>query len=114
MLQFLPNPLQPQGVATSLTQPSPDLLRLSNGLVSRDFLLQPAFATWDLFSGEADTSLLRAFSPEARLAVRVPGGEVVNMTVGGLQGQEARGYLNRWLKGETQVSASPGLICWPR
>ena len=89
--------------------------------------LQPAFATWDLHSSEADSSILRVFSPEARLVVKTPGGEVnhssfphqmysfytsfsrhiehfpanhkfqkeVNVTVGGVEGGDARGYLNR-------------------
>ena len=39
-------------------------------------LFQPAFATWDLHSAEADSSILRAFSPEARLVVKAPGEEV--------------------------------------
>ena len=38
--------------------------------------LQPAFATWDLHSAEADSSILRAFSPEARLVVKASGEEV--------------------------------------
>ena len=39
-------------------------------------LFQPAFATWDLHSAEADSSILRAFSPEARLVVKASGEEV--------------------------------------
>ena len=38
--------------------------------------LQPAFATWDLHSAEAESSILRAFSPEARLVVNASGEEV--------------------------------------
>ena len=96
--------MKQQGHLAKVAQPAPDLLRMTNGLVTRDFLLQvstsrrldlkfdlvgsgrkflvnllclqPAFATWDLHSSEADSSILRAFSPEARLVVKIPGGEV--------------------------------------
>ena len=93
--------MKQQGHLAKVYQPAPDLVRLTNGLVTRDFLLQvptlcrkfnwlffgrkflvkqnclqPAFATWDLHSSEADSSILRAFSPEARLVVKTPGGEV--------------------------------------
>ena len=85
--------MKPQGHKAKVSQLAPDLLRLTNGLVTRDFLLQvpdghhigsscesfrlqPAFATWDLHSAEADSSILRAFSPEARLVVKASGEEV--------------------------------------
>ena len=83
--------MKPQGHKAKVSQLAPDLLRLTNGLVTRDFLLQvpaaghhivnllclqPAFATWDLHSAEAESSILRAFSPEARLVVKASGEEV--------------------------------------
>ena len=46
-----------------------DRLVLSNGLVSRTFLLSPGLATVDFYSHEKKSSLLRALGPEVRSLV---------------------------------------------
>src|SRR6218665_2492678 len=75
---------------TQLVQVKPDQIRLTNGLISRDFLLQPDFVTIDFFSHEKRQSLLRAISPESLIDID---GQFYN--VGGLITNINRGYLNR-------------------
>jgi len=75
---------------TQLVQVKPDQIRLTNGLISRDFLLQPDFVTIDFYSHEKRQSLLRAISPESVINID---GQFYN--VGGLITNINRGYLNR-------------------
>ena len=57
--------VQPVRAQAAFNKIGENLWRLSNGLIHRDFIVSPNFATVDFYSTEADTSLLRAFSPEA-------------------------------------------------
>ena len=86
--------IQPFRIQSSFTKVKENLWRLSNGLIHRDFILAPNFATVDFHSGEADSSLLRAFSPEARLSLLTEEGET-SLSVGGVWTKGGRGYLNR-------------------
>ena len=43
-------------------------LMLTNGVISRTFLLSPGFATIDYYSHEKNSSVLRALNPEVLLA----------------------------------------------
>lgn len=75
---------------TQLVDIAPDTIRLTNGLISRDFLLKPDFVTIDFYSHEKQSSILRAISPES----------VINLdglfyNVGGVNTKISRGYLNR-------------------
>ena len=103
-------------------------LRLSNGLVSRDFVLEPNFGTVDLFSHEAggvivplnlhnthnilvpisattrrtisppdqaDSSLLRALSPEAELRLVTGAGAGLRVAVGGVTADTHRQHSYR-------------------
>ena len=63
---------------------------LSNGLISRTFLLSPDFGTVDFDSLVADVSILRAISPEAEVTL-----DGVAYNVGGLQSNVPPDYLNR-------------------
>src|ERR1700733_1405325 len=55
--------------STQLVQVNPDQIRLTNGLISRDFLLRPDFVTIDFYSHEKRQSLLRAISPESLIDI---------------------------------------------
>jgi hypothetical protein len=56
----------PDWLVTSVTTPTqlnnvaPGKFRLTNGLISRDFVISPDFATVDFFSHEKQQSILRA------------------------------------------------------
>ena len=59
------------------------VLRLSNGLITRDFLTAPGLVTFDFYSHEKNSSLLRALDPEAEIRLdgrRYPVGGVVSDT----------------------------------
>ena len=47
-------------------------LTLTNGIVSRTFLLSPGFVTIDLYSHEKNSSVLRALGPEVQSFILVP------------------------------------------
>ena len=82
--------LTPPTQETTFHKLDSDTYRLTNGLITRDFLVNPGFITLDMYSLEQDTSLLRALSPEAEVVI---GGEAYN--VGGVLCDMPRGYLNR-------------------
>lgn len=63
--------------------------RLSNGLVRREFVVDPSFATVALDRVPGNIALLRATKPEARL--RIDGTEVL---VGALEGARIGNYLD--------------------
>ena len=69
-------------------------LRLTNGLIQRDFTFEPNFGTIDFYSVEDDSSLLRAFSPEAQIIVGTEN-QNYSITVGGFNASISRSYLNR-------------------
>ena len=54
-------------IPVQVTKQGSDLLRMSNGLVTRTFLLNPGFVTMDLYSHEKNSSVLRAIDPEVEL-----------------------------------------------
>ena len=78
---------------TTFDRINTNTFRLSNGLIHRDFIVEPNFLTSDFYSHEADTSLLRAFSPECEL--QVLGIRNISLKVGGALSDIPRGYLNR-------------------
>ncbi len=53
---------------TSDVERKGDTLVLTNGLISRTFLLTPGLVTTDFYSHEKRSSLLRALAPEVRMA----------------------------------------------
>ena len=77
-------------VPSTLVKIGPDTIRLTNGLVQRDFLISPEFFTIDFFSAERGQSILRAVSPEA--LVNIDG---LYYNVGGVVANVPRAYLNR-------------------
>ncbi|ELU18239.1 hypothetical protein CAPTEDRAFT_228672 [Capitella teleta] len=86
---------------TLKTQPNGNLV-LSNGLISREFSLNPAFVTIDYISHEKDLSLLRALGPEASIYL-----DGVLYNIGGLITSAPRAYLNRTAI-EEDATADPG------
>ena len=70
--------------------------RLSNGLISRDFVTEPNFGTLDFYSFEDDSSILRAFTPEAMVEIYIEDRKL-NLSVGGVTSNIPRGYLNRFI-----------------
>jgi len=83
-------------LVTKITTPSqllkigPDTIRLTNGLVYRDFLISPDFVTVDFYSVEKQSSILRAISPEALVII-----DGLYYRVGGVNTSIPRAYLNR-------------------
>lgn len=72
---------------------SGDTLTLSNGLITRQFTLSPAFGTTDYRSEVASRSLLRAINDEAKVTL-----DGVEYGVGGLRdNSDTHAYLNRSL-----------------
>ena len=78
-----------ENVTELRTLPS-GVLRLTNGLIHRDFILTPDFTTVDIFSYEKNSSLLRAISPEAVIGV-----DGLLYNVGGVKTSIPRSYLDR-------------------
>ena len=76
-------------------------IELTNGLISRQFSLQPGFATVDLYSYAKKSSLIRAIQPEAIVII-----DGVHYNVGGFQANMSRSYLNRSML-ETVSKADP-------
>lgn len=76
--------------STQLQKLSNGNLRLTNGLISREFVLHPDFATIDFISHEKDSSLLRALNPEAVISL-----DGLYYPVGGVKTSIPRAYLNR-------------------
>ena len=97
--------VHPFTVKSSFKEVKENLWRLSNGLVQRDFILAPNFATVDFYSGESESSLFRAFSPEAVVSLEIGEGRRL-VSVGGVVSQGQRAYLNR-------SSARPQVIPGP-
>ncbi len=75
---------------TCVTKTPKGNLKIDNGLIYREFTLNPDFATVDYFSYEKESSLLRAISPEAVISL-----DDVISNVGGLVANIPRDYLNR-------------------
>ena len=86
--------VQPVRAQAAFNKIGENLWRLSNGLIHRDFIVSPNFATVDFYSTEADTSLLRAFSPEATVRLLTESGPR-SVPVGGVRSDGGRAYLNR-------------------
>ena len=63
-------------------------------MIRRDFSTEPNFGTFDFYSLEDDSSLLRALSPESILNFYCEG-ENFAVKVGGVTANVPRGYLNR-------------------
>lgn len=83
-------------LVTKISTPSelikigPDTIRLTNGIVQRDFLVSPDFVTIDFFSLEKQSSLLRAVGPEALVIM-----DELYYNIGGVVTNIPRAYLNR-------------------
>ena len=86
----------PDWLVTKITTPTelekigPNRIRLTNGLIARDFITYPDFGTIDFYSFEKDQSLLRAINPEALINI-----DNVRYNVSGLVTDIPRAYLNR-------------------
>ena len=72
---------------------------MSNGLIRRDFVTEPNFGTLDFYSFEDDSSILRAFTPEAMVEIYIEDRKL-NLSVGGVTSNIPRGYLNRFRNNE--------------
>ena len=81
-------------------------LRLTNGLIQRDFTFEPNFGTIDFYSVDDDSSLLRAFSPEAQIIVGTEN-QNCSITVGGFNASISRSYLNRT---NLELENYPGIV----
>ena len=90
---------------TTFDKINKNTFRLSNGLIHRDFLVEPNFLTSDFYSHEADTSLLRSFSPECE--IQMVGIRNISLKVGGALSDIPRGYLNRT---DTRLRPFPGPV----
>jgi hypothetical protein len=85
----------------------PDSIRISNGLVSQLFQLQPNAATVSIENLMTGESMLRAVGPEATIEV-----DGTKMAVGGLQGQPDRAFLfDSWRPSLTPI---PGSLAYKR
>ena len=82
--------------------------RLSNGLIRRDFVTEPNFGTLDFYSIEDDSSILRAFTPEAMVEIYIEDRKL-NLSVGGVTSNIPRGYLNRFRKTKMIFLLPPSL-----
>ena len=78
------------GTRTRLETTPSGNIRLTNGLIYREFSITPDFATIDFYSYEKQSSLLRALGPEASLDL-----DGIQFNVGGLSTSIPRDYLNR-------------------
>lgn len=78
-----------------------NILELTNGLISRSFVVQDVgFATVDFYSHEKKSSLIRAIQPEAQVSIND-----IEYNVGGfMTGNMTRAYLNRTALKEHAVS----------
>ena len=95
-LLHLSNCALPDWLVTDITTPTQvvkvdtNTLRLTNGIIARDFSLTPDFATIDYYSFEKKSSLLRAVGPEAVISL-----DGIYYNIGGLLANIPRAYLNR-------------------
>ena len=85
--------VNPPTTKTTFDKIKENRFRLSNGIIHRDFIVKPNFATFDFYSDEEETSLLRAFSPESE--IKLLGKKNITVKVGGVFSSSPRGYLNR-------------------
>lgn len=73
---------------------------MTNGLVARIFRVVPNLATIDLVNQMTNTNMLRAVSNEGTITI-----DGQTYTLGGLEGQEERGYLMYdWIDGMTPIA----------
>jgi hypothetical protein len=87
---------------SKLEKPGPDRIMLSNGLVSRTFLLKPNAATIGFDNLETGRTMLRGVKPEAEIDLN--GKKIV---IGGLTGQPDYAYLTeKWISALTPVPGS--------
>lgn len=84
---------------TQLEKTPKGTLRLNNGLIYREFLLAPDFATIDYYSYERQSSLLRAMSPEAVITL-----DGIQYDIGGILTDIPRAYLNRTALAENMTA----------
>ena len=84
-----------------------NILELTNGLISRKFLIDPGFATIDYYSYEKKSSLLRAIQPEAIIKID---GEPYK--IGGFEANMTRSFLNRTLLGQVAKKDTTGKLCY--
>ena len=75
---------------TELQKVDSNIVRLTNGLIHRDFLLFPDFITIDFYSLEKESSIIRAVGPEA-----VIGLDGIEYNISGVLTAVPRAYLNR-------------------
>ena len=89
--------INPSGYTAEIDSAVPDRLVLTNGLISRTFLLAPNCATIGLDNLETGTAMLRGVKPEAKIGIN--GREYL---IGGLIGQPDYAYLTeKWIAGLT-------------
>ena len=74
----------------TFTSNSDNTMRLQNGLIFRDFITSPNFATVEFYSVDKDQSILRALNPECRIQLD---DSIYN--IGGVNSSLPRAYLNR-------------------
>ena len=77
-------------IQTKLVKLDSKTIRLTNGIISRDFSISPDFTTVNYYSHEKQSSLLRAISPEALISL-----DGIYYNIGGLNVSIPRAYLNR-------------------
>lgn len=78
------------GIATRLEKTEQGTLHLSNGIIHREFLLYPDFATIEFYSHERQSSLIRAMTPEAQITL-----DNRQYNISGILTGIPRGYLNK-------------------
>ena len=77
-------------IPTTLQKSQHGTIVLTNGLISREFSLEPGFTTTDYYSHEKESSILRAICPEAVVSL-----DNSFYLVGAIKSNIPRGYLNR-------------------
>ena len=77
-------------IPTQIMTTNKGTLRLTNGLILREFILSPDFATVDFYSYEKKSSLLRAVGPEAVVTL-----DNRKYNISGVSSNIPRAYLNR-------------------
>ena len=86
----------PDWMVTKVTKPTrlfhlpENQISLDNSLIRRTFITQPGFATFDYFSYEKSSNVLRAMSPEAIITL-----DGFRYNVGGVLCQAPRAYWNK-------------------
>jgi len=92
--------------STSLTtSPDGSVITLSNGLISRSFIINPCFATVEYMREDTQTTFLRGLSPEATLTLNN-----VSINIGGCLNSDPHANPEFWSRTTAILSNDPQSI----